>query len=396
MSRNKIGIGIVLPNVPGYSETFFRSKIKILNSSGFKVFLFASNKKREKVEGAKIITPYKVASGRKFYQTVKMILVLGKLILIYPNRINRFWELEKRSGSETFEILKKIYINAHIIPVSLDWLHFGFATMTISRENTAESIGAKMAVSFRGYDINVYPVKYPGCYDAMWDKVDKVHSISDDLYNKALKIGLSEDIPYEKITPAIDVNFFTPSAKIKIRSKYLNIVTVGRLSWIKGIDVAVHAMKYLLDEGVDFRYHIIGDGPEYERLLFQIHQSGLNKKVILAGQKNSEEILEYLYKSDIYVQPSFEEGFCNAVLEAQASGCLCLASDVGGLRENIINEQTGWLVPVRNSEVLADKITEVYNMSVEKKAEIVECARERIENEFSIELQQSKFKKFYC
>ena len=75
-----------------------------------------------------------------------------------------------------------------------------------------------MAVSFRGYDINVYPLKHPGCYDEIWSKVDKVHSISDDLYKKALLLGLGRNISYTKITPAIDHVFFNVQ---KIKSQGL-------------------------------------------------------------------------------------------------------------------------------------------------------------------------------
>ncbi len=58
----------------------------------------------------------------------------------------------------------------------------------------------------------------------------------------------------------------------------------------------------------------------------------------------------------IYVQPSLNEGFCNAVLEAQAMGKLTIASNVGGLPENIVDGKTGWLFENLSSESLAQQI----------------------------------------
>ncbi|MBK7870836.1 MAG: glycosyltransferase family 4 protein [Saprospiraceae bacterium] len=56
----------------------------------------------------------------------------------------------------------------------------------------------------------------------------------------------------------------------------------------------------------------------------------------------------YYEKADIYLQYSIQEGFCNAVLEAQAMGLLCIVSDAEGLPENILHGQTGWVVPKGN------------------------------------------------
>ena len=47
--------------------------------------------------------------------------------------------------------------SSHIIRYDLDWLHFGFATCALGRENLASLIGAKMSTSIRGYDIAIYP-----------------------------------------------------------------------------------------------------------------------------------------------------------------------------------------------------------------------------------------------
>ena len=69
-------------------------------------------------------------------------------------------------------------------------------------------MGARSAASFRGFDIGLYPHQHPGCYNLLWDKIDKIHTISDDLYQNAIELGLDPKTPFNKITPAINTDFF--------------------------------------------------------------------------------------------------------------------------------------------------------------------------------------------
>ena len=98
---------------------------------------------------------------------------------------------------------------------------------------------------------------------------------------------------------------------------------------------------------------------------------------------------------DIYLQYSISEGFCNAVLEAQAMQLLCIVSDAEGLSENVLNEKSGWVVPKKNPDLLVKKIIEVVALSESKKKEICTFARERILKDFTIESQSKQFVEFY-
>ena len=153
-----------------------------------------------------------------------------------------------------FKIIKKLYLNSHIIcSKGVDWLHFGFATTSLGREYLAKAIDSKMAVSLRGYDINIYPLKHKKCYDTVWNTVDKVHSISNYLLEKAYDLGLDRNVKTKIITPAV-ANYI----KNEKQSDKIVITTVARLNWIKGLTYAIKSMKLLKDMGVDFKYQIIG------------------------------------------------------------------------------------------------------------------------------------------
>lgn len=386
-------IGIVLSSTPAYSETFFRSKIEGLLKNGFEVILYCQ-KKDEKFNLCPVIVGPKVSSNpllQVFYFIREFLLLLP-----YFKRVLKYISLEKKEGNSFPQILKKIYLNAHLLKAELDWIHFGFATQALGSETVPKAIGAKMAVSFRGFDINVYPVKNPGCYTKLWKHVDKVHSISNYLLEKAKRMGLSENTPSAIITPAVQLNLLPKTDFVQILNP-LKIVTIARLNWIKGIDLAISAMKILKENGMDFQYSIIGDGDQKqtERYKYMVYESGLQNEVIFCGKMTHKETLEELKKVDIYIQPSLNEGFCNAILEAQAMGKLCIASNKGGLPENILDGKTGWLFPEYSPHSLAVTIEKVLNLSNDEKLLVSENARKRVEKEFNIEKQQIEFLKFY-
>src|SRR5690554_6045256 len=167
-------IGIILFNTPGYSETFFRSKIKGLQENGVEVRLFCYNK-----EDDFLLCP--VIESRKVSQNtlIQTWRFIKEFVLLSPHlsRVIRYIRLERNERTEWTELFKRIYLNSNLLKANLDWLYFGFATMALGSETVAKAIGAKMAVSFRGSDMAVYPVKNPGCYTMLWKYLDKVHTI---------------------------------------------------------------------------------------------------------------------------------------------------------------------------------------------------------------------------
>ncbi len=384
-------IGLVLNNTPTYSETFFNNKINSLLKAGFevKVFSIKSNKVPANWE---VISPYPLPDSN-LKRSLLLAPVLVWLFLRAPKTVNKFINLEKSSGNGWKKILENLYINAHILSQKLDWLHFGFATTAIRRENTALAIGAKMAVSLRGYDIAVYPLKNPDCYKLLWKRIDRVHTISDDLLALAHHFGLAAATSAIKITPAIEFSKFYIDDRNT--SPRLNILTVARLNWKKGLSYSLHAMKILKDKGIDFQYTIIGDGSEKKNLVFEAYQLGILDNIVFKGVVASNKITSYYKENSIYLQPSVQEGFCNSVLEAQAAGMLCIVTDAEGLQENVIDKVTGWVVPKRDPKSMASVIETVWKMTEADKKATSTTAQARVKREFGLAQQTEQFIAFY-
>jgi colanic acid/amylovoran biosynthesis glycosyltransferase len=388
-----MNIGLVLSKTPGYSETFFLSKIEGLKTSGFDVTLFVQ-KTNPSFNLCNVIEAPKTYKNNPLLQLFKVIFELFGFLIRFPKRLGKFITLERQVHRTWTQIIKNIYNNAHLLKSDMDWLHFGFATMAVQSEHVAKAIGAKMAVSFRGFDIDVYPENHPNCYDVLWNQVDKVHSISDYLLKKGYQLGLSSETHFDIITPAIDVSQFTRDHYVFSKNT-IKIVTVARLHPIKDLKFAIDAMAILKTHAIYFEYHIIGDGQEHDVLQARINNYELDPVVTLLGKKSHVEVGEALKNADIYLQYSASEGFCNAVLEAQAVGILCLVSDGGALPENVIHKETGWVIPKKNPEALANAILKVINLTDEVKRKISGNAQERVRSSFNLNTQREKFKAFY-
>lgn len=385
-------IGLVLSTTPGYSETFFRSKIKGLQDNGVEVVLYCYNKKNDFT-----LCPVLVGVNVSKNPLLQGWFFLKEFFRLLPYRaaIIRYIKLERKEGTKWSMLPRKIYYNSHILKAKVDWLHFGFSTMALGSETVARAIGAKMAVSFRGFDIAVYPVKNPGCYNLLWKYVDKIHTISNDLLVLARKHYLSENVAVQKITPAIDVKMFENSRRSSLKQDKFFFMSTGRLHWKKGLVPTVEALAILKSKGFDFVYRIVGEGKDYERIAFAAYQLGIDKEVEFLGQVSHHRVREELEGTDVYIQYSIQEGFCNAVLEAQAMGTLCIVSDAEGLPENVLHEKTGWVVPKYSPELLADQIIKVLLMEEEEKSRISKNAVERVRKEFNLQKQEKEFLNFY-
>ena len=194
-----------------------------------------------------------------------------------------------------------------------------------------------MGVSLRGYDICIYPLKNPLCYSNVWGKVDKVHGISMDVIEAGVRNGFSKKNSFKIIKPGIDLEVFANTNKKRKKLDNIKFLTVARLHWKKGLEDTIQALSFMKDEDISFYYNIIGDGPELERLVFVAHDLGLEKNINFVGPVSHRNTISYYKKSDIYLQYSLQEGYCNATLEAQSMGLITIVSNAEGLKENVGN-----------------------------------------------------------
>lgn len=117
----------------------------------------------------------------------------------------------------------------------------------------------------------------------------------------------------------------------------IRLVTVGRLHYQKGYDIAIEALTRIIKDGYKVRWYIIGEGIERTNLERLIKKHGLEKNFILLGVKDNP--YPYILQADIYVHATRFEGKSIAIEEAQILGKAIIASDCTGNAEQI---ETGY------------------------------------------------------
>lgn len=397
MSRtlgHKKRIGLVLAQVPSYSETFFRSKIKGLQDHGYEVILFVDGSSKTDPSlpcQVKFPTIEKTNLIRSFFGFISTFL---QILVRHPLRSAAHYKKDRQAGRGFLRAFKNLVLNQYILKESLDWLHFGFGTLTINKEHIASVLGAEMGVSFRGFDLYIYPLKHPHCYHYLFQQDVRYHVLSQEMKGDLMSQGVvAEQISV--IPPAIDTSFFAQDLREHVFTEPIQILTVARLHWKKGLEYTLEALALLKQQGIAFHYTLIGEGDQYERLVFAVHQLDLMEEVTFLGKQSPEQVKQAYKQADIYLQYSIQEGFCNAVLEAQAMGLLCIVSNAEGLPENIIDGKTGWVVPKRQPELLSNKVKEVHAMKPVHLMAIRERAQTRVQQEFCLEDQQEQWITFF-
>jgi len=141
--------------------------------------------------------------------------------------------------------------------------------------------------------------------------------------------------------------------------KEATLVTyVGRLTWAKGITFLYEAFKEVLSQepGRELYLVIAGGGPLEKVLQQWIEDDGFVARIFLPGSLEPVQVQKLLSVTDIFVNPSYNEGLPRTVMEAAAAGCLVVATDVGATREIIKNKRSGLLVSPQSAGAIASAL----------------------------------------
>jgi glycosyltransferase involved in cell wall biosynthesis len=100
----------------------------------------------------------------------------------------------------------------------------------------------------------------------------------------------------------------------------------------------------------------VGDGPFKQELMRLVKKLSLDDAVSFEGLVPRSKLVNYYANCDVYVQPSLSEAFPSTIREAMSTGRPVITTDVGFIREHVIDGMNGFIVPKSDSEILANKI----------------------------------------
>lgn len=183
----------------------------------------------------------------------------------------------------------------------------------------------------------------------------------------------------------VNTKDYQPAAKSPASNlKATTILQVGSLHWKKGQTYLLEAAKLLKAKTPDFSLMIVGDGKERPHLEKLIEELSLQDTVTLLGAKTQAEVKELLPQADLYVQSSVSEGIPVAIMEALSCQLPVVATNITGIPELVIHEQTGVLVPPRDPEAIAEALFRFMQAPGEA-AEFGKAGRDHVAEIFSLD-----------
>lgn len=218
-----------------------------------------------------------------------------------------------------------------------------------------------------------------------YHRLSKLIAVSQPLANRMEVLFNVEPIVIHNI---VDINYNAYS-RLSSNSDLVRIVTVGRLSSPKKINLIIQALSKPCFKNLKWELTIVGTGPLEKELKELNEKVKLADRIHFVGQKSHDEVCEILSKSDFFVLASQYETFGVVFVEAMSFGLPVIGTKCGG-PEIIINKNNGLLVPNDDVNAMADALK---YMMVNYKNYSAEAIKKEVKEKYSPEVIVPKIEK---
>lgn len=233
--------------------------------------------------------------------------------------------------------------------------------------------------------------------DPLCDVTTQVCQIGLERY---VRIGAVPRHKIRYIPNGVDTDIFKPDLKARIEwREKLSVedhfvwLAVGRFDPQKDYPNMLHAFPHVLRESAKTVLLIAGDGPlrpEMEKLACELR---VEKHVRFLGI--CRDVPQLMNAADAFVMSSAWEGMANVLLEASASGLPIVATNVGGNGEIVVDGETGFLVPPKDPEALAQTMLRLMNLPEGERRRIGEKGRRHVEQNFALDRVVDQWEALY-
>jgi len=268
------------------------------------------------------------------------------------------------------------------------------------RANILSRIAAKLAglpvviSSLQGIEVTR---RYPLLLEKLTSSlVDKFTAVSDAIRTFVVQKGHMD--PDKIVTIHNGIDFVEANVAPTERGEFgldhgVPVVgVVGRLAKEKGHRYLLDAARIVINKYPQVQFLIVGDGPEREELVRFAFRLGLKDHVIFTGYRR--DVLRILSVSDIFALATLWEGLSMVILEAMVMAKPVVTTNVVGNPELVVDGVTGFLVPPRDAEGLANRILALLQDENLRKR-MGAAGRRRIEEKFTIEKMVSETERLY-
>uniref|UniRef100_UPI004055E665 glycosyltransferase family 4 protein n=1 Tax=Candidatus Electronema sp. TaxID=2698783 RepID=UPI004055E665 len=214
---------------------------------------------------------------------------------------------------------------------------------------------------------------------------DCINIISSVMQKELIDIGIFQR-RFSYIANGVNI----PELYKKKINRDRKFVFIGRICEEKGVSFLLQAIYLLKKRGVSILLTIVGDGPliqDVKKLSFSLD---LSQQVIFKGKVLQEYINNLLIEYDVFILPSIFEGFGVALIEAMAAGLPVIATRCGG-PDDFVDDSVGRIVKAGDADSLAQALQEMIELSDEELQVMGQAARERVKNNFDIDVIADKY-----
>ena len=238
-------------------------------------------------------------------------------------------------------------VHAHMLPRD------GHAGMLVAR-----ALGVPFALTVHGTDIFHYfiPGRQPWTRNVMIAReADALMAVSSLLMSRVAPYRGEGKI--SRIVPnGVDLSLVPDETSNTPRT----VISVGTLKARKCMDRTLEAFAQLADEFPDAALTIVGIGEMEEQLKARIAELGLESRVTLTGGLPHEQVLARMAQSDLFVLPSWGEGYGIVYIEAMAAGCISVGACGEGIEDTITDGENGFLVPAGDIDATRRVMRDVF------------------------------------
>jgi len=270
--------------------------------------------------------------------------------------------------------------------------HFGWTALKILP--TARRLGFPLVVHFHGRDLSQ-------SLRNRWYRWSLLHSLPYfagfvvvGSHQKQRMIGYGAPTARVHIIPCgVPTQSF--KEKLQYKSSEIRFIAVCRLSDGKGLDYSIHAFAKVRCEISNTKFFIVGDGPLRSKLEELTQELGLINDIIFCGEVAPDEVRHCLEESDIFVQHSvtssrgWVEGFGLSITEASATGLPVVATRSGGIEDQVIDQQTGFLVAPGDVNAMARYML-ILAQDLTLRERLGKAGRQRVIQEYDTQGQIAK------
>ena len=218
------------------------------------------------------------------------------------------------------------------------------------------------------------------------------------------KFGAHSKADYQVITNGVDPDRYRETGPEASRTKpdaeQLVVVSAKELIPPNGQEYLISAFPAVVRKVPSARLLMAGEGTDRARLQRIAAETGVNDRIGFLGRIANKSMPEFLSRASVFVAPSVrmeqvEDGSSIVVLEAMASGIPVVASNVGGLKDIIVDGKTGVLVPERDPGAIASAILDLYNHP-EKARAMGQEGRRYVLREMTWDQLALRHRQLYC